>query len=819
MKCLFSELALLMMQLAAIAQQPMMLQYDRPAHYFEESLPIGNGKIGALLYGGADTDSLYLNDITLWTGQPVDRNEDAGASQWIPQIRQALFDEDYALADSLQHYVQGHNSQFYQPLGMLYIDDCNTGGIEDYYRTLSLDSAVAQMTYSCDGVRYQREYLASNPDKVIAVRLTANKDRAINVNLRLTSQVPHHVKASQNQLTMLGHAIGDEKNSIHFCSILRVVNKGGSVTVSDSTLQLRAVDEATLYFVNATSFNGYDKHPVSEGADYINDAADMAWHLVNYTYEQIRERHINDYRQFYSRVQLELGERTEQTVAGRTFSLSDDYESEAMTTDELLRAYSNGRRSNYLETLYFQYGRYLLISCSRTPGVPANLQGLWTPHKWSPWRGNYTVNINLEENYWPAFAANLAEMAMPLDDFIKALSENGRYTAKNYYGINKGWCSSHNSDIWAMTNPVGEKNESPMWANWNMGGAWLVNTLWDRYLYTQDEDYLRHTAFPLMKGAAEFCKEWLIENPKNPVELITAPSTSPENEYITDKGYHGVTCYGGTADLAIIRELLTNTIAAYKVLEKHDDTQNNYGLIDDCLPMQITINKLHPYTIGKNGDLNEWYYDWRDRDPQHRHQSHLIGLYPGNHLSDPSLLKACEQTLIQKGDETTGWSTGWRINLWARLHDGEKAYQIYHRLLRAVAPEGDRSPDYHHGGGTYPNLFDAHPPFQIDGNFGGTAGVCEMLLQSRYDVLSKHYIIELLPALPKTWASGRVSGLCARGGYEISMRWRNGKVMEVTVFNRSGGNTPVTLSCHGTTKTLKIKQGKTKTIRSWNVSE
>ena len=807
MKRLFSELILLVMSLAAIAQQPMVLQYDRPARYFEESLPIGNGKIGALLYGGADTDSLYLNDITLWTGQPVDRNEDAGASLWIPKIRQALFEEDYALADSLQHYVQGHNSQFYQPLGMLYIDDCNKGTIEGYYRTLSLDSAVAQMIYMRDGVRYQREYLASNPDKMIAVRLSANQGKAINVNLRLTSQVPHHVKASQNQLTMLGHAIGDEKNSIHFCSILRVVNKGGSVTVSDSTLQLRAVDEAVLYLVNATSFNGYDKHPVSEGADYINDAADMAWHLVNYTWPQLRERHINDYRQFYSRVQLELGERTEQTVAGHTFSLSDDYESEAMTTDELLKAYTNGHQSTYLETLYFQYGRYLLISCSRTQGVPANLQGLWTPHKWSPWRGNYTVNINLEENYWPAFTANLAEMAMPLDNFIKALSENGRYTAKNYYGIDRGWCSSHNSDIWAMTNPVGEKNESPMWANWNMGGAWLVNTLWERYLFTQDKKYLEEVAAPLMTGAAAFCTDWLIENPKKKGELITAPSTSPENEYVNDRGYHGVTCYGGTADLAIIRELLLNCHAASSVCGTAIPAYKN------------TVERLHPYTIGRQGDLNEWYYDWNDRDPHHRHQSHLIGLYPGCHLTQPELQEAARQTLIQKGDETTGWSTGWRINLWARLHDGEKAYQVYRRLLRAVAPEGDRSPDYHHGGGTYPNLFDAHPPFQIDGNFGGTAGVCEMLLQSRYDALSKQCSIELLPALPRAWSSGRVSGLCARGGYEISMRWRDGKMVEVTVFNRSGGNIPITLSCHGITHTLKIKQGKSKTIRSWNVSE
>ena len=794
MKRFFPLLVVMTLPLFAGAQQQcaMRLWYDQPAGFFEESLPIGNGKMGALLYGGVDTDSLYLNDITLWTGQPVDRNEDEGASKWVPVIREALFNEDYAKADSLQRHLQGHDSQFYQPLGMIYIKDNNPGTVSGYYRSLSLDSALSTVTYARNGVQYTREYLASNPDKVIAVHLIANHSASINCNIALTSQVPHRVKASNKQLTMLGHAIGDEKNSIHFCSILRVDHQGGTVTVSDSTLLLRDVDEATIYLVNETSFNGFDKHPVKEGADYINKATDEAWHLVNCTWPEILERHIRDYRQFFSRVELALD--------------GAKYDSQR-TTAQQLKDYTDKKEKNpYLETLYFQYGRYFLISCSRTPGVPANLQGLWAPQKWSPWRGNYTVNINLEENYWPAFITNLAEMAAPLDDFMQALSTNGSYTAKNYYGIHEGWCSSHNSDIWAMTNPVGAKHGVPMWANWNLGGAWLVNTLWERYLFTQDENYLRNTAYPLMKGAAEFCMAWLVENPNKPGELITAPSTSPENEYITDKGYRGTTCYGGTADLAIIRELLTNTLQARNILYPHPTEEEIHTPY--YIGLSHSLQHLHPYTIGHMGDLNEWYYDWDDTDFKHRHQSHLIGLYPGNHISNSPLLKACERSLELKGDETTGWSTGWRINLWARLKNGEKAYQIYRKLLTAVAPEHDNTPNYSHGGGTYPNLFDAHPPFQIDGNFGGTAGVCEMLVQSSSD-----HRIELLPATPSAWSSGKVKGICARVGYVVDMTWKEGRVVQATIKNLTSQKRSVTLVANGKEQQVKIKGNSIKTIR------
>ena len=805
----------------------MVLQFDRQADYFEESLPIGNGKLGALVYGGADDNLIFLNDITFWTGRPMDRKMDADAHQWIPKIREALFREDYQKADSLQLHVQGPNSQFYQPLATLHIRDLNQGAVSGYHRQLSLDSALVSDHYVRNGETVTREYLASNPDRLIAIRLTGN----VNIAISMTGQTPHSAKAANGQITMTGHATGDPMQSIHFCTILRA-ETDGQVTAADSTLTIRNAHSATLYIVNETSFNGFDRHPVSEGADYLGRATDDIWHTRNLNYDEMRSRHIADYRQYYDRVHLQLGKPSYHNGP----------------TDQLLKAYTKeGGNSRYLETLYFQYGRYLLISCSRTPSVPANLQGLWAPQLRSPWRGNYTMNINLEENYWPAFTTNLAEMAQPLDGFVQALAANGQYTARNYYGISRGWCASHNSDLWAMTNPVGEKHEKPEWANWNLGGAWLVNTLWERYLFTQDARFLFSTALPLMQGAADFCMDWLIKNPNNPKELITAPSTSPENEYKTDKGYHGMTCYGSTADMAIIRELLENTRQATTIAIDHMNAVVQEALADSAQTLMLRqaigeltayqmnlvmhLVKLHPYTVGKNGDLNEWYYDWDDWDPKHRHQSHLIGLYPGQHyqmlqhlpddahlavpnqLSKEDYLKACEQTLIQKGDESTGWSTGWRINLWARLGKGEQAYHIYQRLLTYISPNGGTN---YNSGGTYPNLMDAHPPFQIDGNFGGTAGVAEMLMQSRLQTDNDQQptaVVELLPALPNQWSEGCVSGLCARGGYEVSFSWKDGKVRDCTLKARKAGT--VTLLYNNMSKTLKLKAGQTLPVKTW----
>lgn len=779
MKRLHTILAILAFFTCGHAQQlRLKLWYDQPANFFEEALPIGNGKLGATIYGSPDDNQIQLNDITLWSGKPVDRDLDKGAYKWLPEIRKALFNENYKLADSLQRHLQGPNSAYYMPLATLHILDDSSGKPTDYYRELNIDSALCKDRYTRNGVTYTREYFLSNPDKVFIIKIKADQPGKLNLSLTLNSEINHKVRASGNRLFMTGHAIGDEQESTHFCSILKVTNKGGQISATGSTLTLKNVDEAMLYFVNETSFNGFDKHPVKQGAAYITNAENDLKAVERLTYEQLREHHIADYQKLFNRFQLRLGK-------------ANSSENKLPTNVQLKNYTLNGGGNSYLETLYTQFGRYLLISSSRTKGIPANLQGLWNPLKKAPWRSNYTVNINLEENYWLAEACHLSELTMPLFTLMENLAENGRHTARNYYGIHRGWCSSHNSDIWAMTNPVGEKSENPKWANWNLGFAWLTQSLWEHYAYTMDKNFLRNTAYPLMRGASEFVSDWLIENPKQPRELITAPSTSPENTYMLD-GYQGETCYGGTADLAIIRELLNNTLHAADILGINNDLTHE---------LSGKLKRLHPYTIGHEGDLNEWYYDWDDYDIHHRHQSHLIGLYPGHHITlhgTPELAEASRKTLIQKGDRTTGWSTGWRINLWARLHDAQQAYHTYQKLLNFV-PAGKNETNYGGGGGTYPNLFDAHPPFQIDGNFGGTAGVCEMLVQS-----SLHEI-ELLPALPEQWSEGQVKGICARGGFVIDMAWSNGKITQATLYSKNGGSTMV--KYNGKAKRIKLKKG------------
>ena len=793
-KNLITALAFASIPLGMLAAQEkssnLTLRYDRPATYFEEALVIGNGTMGAILYGGTEREIISLNDITLWTGEPERKVTTPDAYKAIPTIRELLNKEDYKGADREQKKVQGRYSENYQPLGQLTIAYPKTA-ISDYQRTLNISDATAKVSYLTDGHRFTANYFASAPDSVIVIRLTSEAPEGIQALLSYNSQLPHFITANENGIMAEGYAayhsypiyyneekdkhLYDPERGMRFRTLIRVIPKDGIVKpYATGELKLEGVHEALVLMVNVTSFNGFNRNPATDGRDYRNLANQRMNRAAAKSYAALRTAHIKDYKHFFDRVELDLG-RTDSDIA-------------ALTTDRQLMLYTDKKQRNpELEALYFQYGRYLLISCSRTPGVPANLQGLWNERIVPPWSCNYTTNINLEENYWPAEVTNLSEMHQPLMDFITNLSRTGEASAKAYYGVQKGWCLGQNSDIWALTNPVGMNVGSPSWANWTMGGAWLATHIWERYLFTQDKDFLQQY-YPVLKGAAEFCMNWLIE--KDGV-LLTSPGTSPENRFITPDGYAGATLYGSTADMAITRECLMDAIRAAEVLKTDKDFRRE---------AEGKLARLLPYKIGKNGNLQEWFHDWPDQDPKHRHQSHLFGLYPGRHLSvaeTPELAKACARTLEIKGDNTTGWSTGWRVNLYARLHDSEGAYRIYRRLLKYVSPDGYKGKDARRGGGTYPNLLDAHSPFQIDGNFGGCAGVAEMLVQS--DEAS----ITLLPALPKEWKDGSVKGLCARGGFVIDMEWKDGKVTAARIMARKGGKTRVHFN--GTSRNVRLK--------------
>lgn len=777
----------------------MKLYYERPAEYFEEALVIGNGTMGATLYGGVKKDKISFNDITLWTGEPESENSSPDAFNVIPEIRALLDNEDYQGADKAQYKVQGHYSENYQPLGTLtieYLDD--TAGISDYHRWLDIGNATARTQYLKDGKLFTSDYFASAPDSVIVIRLKSENKEGIHASLSFDSPLPHSSQVADNEISVEGYAAYhsfpvyykaedkhryDPERGIHFKTLVRVLSVDGSVKdrYSDSRIEIDGSTEVLILIANVTSFNGFDKDPVKEGRNYRSHVEKRMKCAVGKTYDALREAHIRDYKYYFDRVKLDLGD-TDDDIA-------------ALPTDKQLLFYTDCKQRNPdLEELYFQFGRYLLISSSRTSGVPANLQGLWNESVLPPWSSNYTVNINLEENYWASGTANLIEMQYPLIEFIANLSKTGRKTAKDYYGVERGWCLGHNSDIWAMTCPVGLNEGDPSWACWTMGGTWLSTHIWEHYLFTLDKEFLREF-YPVLKGAAEFCMDWLVEKDG---KLVTSPGTSPENKYITPDGYAGATSYGNTSDLAMIRECLMDAAEASKVLG-----------VDKFFRKRIkkTLSRLYPYQIGKDGNLQEWYYDWQDQDPYHRHQSHLFGLYPGHHLSveeTPELAAACARTLEIKGDETTGWSTGWRVNLLARLQEGEKAYHMYRRLLRYVSPDNYKGEDARRGGGTYPNLLDAHSPFQIDGNFGGCSGVIEMLMQS-----STNKIV-LLPALPESWADGKVQGICARGGFVVDMEWKNREVVSLIVSSLKGGRTVICFN--GVSKKVVFKAGERKRL-------
>ena len=779
-------------QTLAQKQAPMKLWYDKPANYFEEALVLGNGRIGATVFGGTSTDKIFLNDITLWSGEPMDPYMNKDAYKHLPAVREALNQENYRLADSLVKKLQGKFSESYAPLGTLYLDFASKNP-KNYYRELNLDQAIASVKYQEGDNLIQKEYFVSHPDKVFVIHLKSNQKGGLSFKVRFDSQLkykhiatgPHlhfqgnaPVRAEPNYVRKKGNAfIFLENRGTRFSTDVLIQQTDGKVIQTDSTLSLENGTEATVLVSLATSFNGFDKNPNSEGLNDVAIAKKQLLDASKQSLADLRKKHVQDYQKYYQRVKLDLG-------GNQTPNLP---------TDERLRRYAKGASDSYLETLYFQFGRYLLISSSRTPGVPANLQGLWNPHIQPPWSSNYTMNINAEENYWLAENTNLSEMHTPFLTFLENLEKTGKITAKTFYNA-PGWTVHHNSDIWAMTNPVGDfGNGSPSWANWYMGGAWAATHLWEHYIFTKDESFLKQKAYPLLKGAAEFCLAMLI--PDKNGKWITSPSTSPENFYITPSGYKGETIYGGAADLAMIRELFLDLIAAQEVLKIDSEMK---------LKLQNTLAQLYPYQIGRHGHLQEWYFDWEDVDPKHRHQSHLFGLYPGSHITvdqTPELANAAKRTLEIKGDETTGWSKGWRINLWARLKDGDHAYKMYRELLRYVEPDGKTN---YKSGGTYPNLFDAHPPFQIDGNFGGAAAVAEMLVQSSSQE------IHLLPALPKSWNSGSVKGLKTRGGFEVDLTWSQGRLKQLVIKSVLGGKT--SLVYDGEKQVLSLNKGTQKVI-------
>lgn len=779
------------------AQTNEKLWYKKPAAAWTEALPVGNGRLGAMVFGRVNEELIQLNENSLWSGGPVSQSINPEAAEHLPQIRKVLMEqEDYAAATAIAKKMQGLYTENYLPLADLVIKhQFKDGNAASYYRELNIKNATSTVRFTAGGTEYTRQVFSSAPDQVIVIRLTSNKPKKLSFIVSTKSQLPYqNIVSGKNELLLKGKApahadpnyvnsknpiIWEDANNcagMRYELIVRAINKDGLVKTDTSGISVTNASEVILLLSAATSFNGFDKCPIKEGKDEHKLAKAYLDKAIKKPYASLLSAHQADYQKFYNRVVLQLKD-----------SLTTNANA-ALPSDERLKAYSNGAYDPGVEELYFNYGRYLLISSSRPGGLPANLQGIWNNEVRPPWSSNYTVNINTQMNYWPAEVTNLSEMHLPLFDLIKNISVTGKRTAKEFYNMN-GWVAHHNSDIWATSNPVGNKGEGdPKWANWPQGANWLCQHLWEHYSFTQDKNFLQHTAYPLMKSAAEFCLDWLVEDADG--YLVMVPSTSPENDFRYPGGKIGSISIATTMDMSIIWDLFTNLIQASSEL----------GIDKELRDVLIAKKaKLYPLKIGSKGNLQEWHKDFQDVDPKHRHVSHLFGLHPGRQitpLATPAFAAAAKKTLEIRGDEGTGWSKAWKINFWSRLLDGNHAYLLLRQLLKYSS---QTETEYSTGGGTYPNFFDAHPPFQIDGNFGGTAGMAEMLLQSHLGEL------HILPALPDAWKEGSVKGLKGRGNYSVAMNWKNGKLSDATIIASVDGECKIRTATPVHIKALNVK--------------